>query len=175
MKIRCRYVRSLFKKQGVERIVAIYLADDFQEVEGEFVAKGDNLPTSSFLEIEFDGDFEDAKDGRARTFIVRACTATIKKSRASVLGYLCSGAIKGIGYATAKLIVDKFGLDAVDVLEQDPQRLKEISGIGEKTLEMILNSLEENRDVLDLSSILDSSRLALIRRGGLRRNLGQEL
>ncbi len=44
--------------------------------------------------------------------------------------YLGSGLIKGVGEATAKRIVAAFGMDTLDVLENHPERLQEISGIG---------------------------------------------
>ena len=43
--------------------------------------------------------------------------------------YLASGVIKGIGPATAKKIVDKFGDDTLVILENEPNRLSEVSGI----------------------------------------------
>lgn len=46
-----------------------------------------------------------------------------------VLRYLSSGAIKGVGVATAATIVKKFGDDTIRILEQEPMRLKEIRGI----------------------------------------------
>ncbi|MBE6769043.1 MAG: ATP-dependent RecD-like DNA helicase [Ruminococcaceae bacterium] len=46
-----------------------------------------------------------------------------------VLRYLSSGAIKGVGVATAAAIVKKFGDDTIRILEQEPMRLKEIRGI----------------------------------------------
>ncbi|MBP2634071.1 MAG: helicase, RecD/TraA family [Firmicutes bacterium] len=46
--------------------------------------------------------------------------------------FLASGVIKGIGAAMAKRLVDKFGLETLEVIENSPRRLQEISGIGKK-------------------------------------------
>ncbi|MBP2630550.1 MAG: helicase, RecD/TraA family [Firmicutes bacterium] len=46
--------------------------------------------------------------------------------------FLASGVIKGIGTAMAKRLVDKFGLETLEVIENNPKRLQEISGIGRK-------------------------------------------
>ncbi len=46
--------------------------------------------------------------------------------------YLSSGMIPYIGPKTAKKIVDKFGLDTLDIIQFNPERLKEIEGIGDK-------------------------------------------
>lgn len=58
--------------------------------------------------------------------------------------YLASGVLRGIGPATAKRIVDYFGHTTFDVLDECPERLKELPGIGPKTYERILNSLLEH-------------------------------
>lgn len=46
--------------------------------------------------------------------------------------YLASGAIRGIGPATAKLLVDRFGADTLRVIEREPERLVDIRGISAK-------------------------------------------
>ena len=46
--------------------------------------------------------------------------------------YLASGAIKGVGPARAKDIVEKFGDKTLEILENDPARLSEIRGISRK-------------------------------------------
>lgn len=50
----------------------------------------------------------------------------------AVRDYLASGAIKGIGPATAKRIVEEFGEHALTVLEEDPERLTQVKGITKK-------------------------------------------
>ncbi len=51
---------------------------------------------------------------------------------ASIYKYLASGAIKGIGASTARRIVDRFGPQALQIIEHSPERLAEISGVSEK-------------------------------------------
>ena len=60
--------------------------------------------------------------------------------------YLASGMIRGVGPATAQLIVESFGPRTLDVLESEPQRLTEVPGIGEKRAAVIAASfLEHNQ------------------------------
>lgn len=61
--------------------------------------------------------------------------------------YLGSGAIKGIGKAMAARIVDKFGDDTFRIIEEEPERLVEIKGIGEKLARMIGASFYEKREM----------------------------
>ena len=59
---------------------------------------------------------------------------------ANVVGlrkYLGSGLIKGIGPKMAALIVRKFGMDTMDVIENEPDKLARVPGIGRKRVEII--------------------------------------
>ncbi len=54
-----------------------------------------------------------------------------------ILSYLSSRAVKGIGEKTAQRIVAAFGSHSLDILENDPEKLTQISGISRaKALEM---------------------------------------
>ncbi|MBR2491533.1 MAG: ATP-dependent RecD-like DNA helicase [Ruminiclostridium sp.] len=59
----------------------------------------------------------------------------------AVLEYLASGAIKGVGIATARRLVDAFGEDVLTVIEENPQELTRIKGISPKRAETIRQSL----------------------------------
>lgn len=62
------------------------------------------------------------------------------ETKSGVEKYLGSGLIKGVGPATAKMIVAHFGRETLDVLESEPHRLTEIPGIGPKKAAMISGS-----------------------------------
>ncbi|MBL0173706.1 MAG: ATP-dependent RecD-like DNA helicase [Ignavibacteria bacterium] len=61
--------------------------------------------------------------------------------------YLGSGLIRGIGPAIARRIVRAFGAGAIDVMNTDIARLREVEGIGAKTLASIRESWERQRGV----------------------------
>ncbi len=61
--------------------------------------------------------------------------------------YLSSGMIHGIGDKMAKRIIDKFGVNTLDVIQNMPERLKEVEGIGSKKIDQIVKSYEENREL----------------------------
>lgn len=63
--------------------------------------------------------------------------------------YLASGLIPHIGPKTAKGIVEEFGLDSLEVIQYNPEKLKRIKGIGEKKLEKIVGAYEEQREIRD--------------------------
>ena len=51
---------------------------------------------------------------------------------AAIMRYLASGAIKGIGPVTAERIVERFGEDTLDIIENNPRWLCDIRGISPK-------------------------------------------
>ncbi len=68
----------------------------------------------------------------------------LPKTEEGIYKYLASGNIKGIGEATAKKIVGKFGTETLDIIHNEPERLLEISGISKKKLEQIIANSAEN-------------------------------
>ena len=67
-----------------------------------------------------------------RQFSVSSYEKVMPSDVTSILRYLASGAIKGIGPKTAQKIVDIYGTDTFDVIENHPEWLSEISGITPK-------------------------------------------
>ncbi len=63
-------------------------------------------------------------------FKVEFFEVSLPDSISGIRRYLGSGIIKGIGNTMAKRIVDNFKEKSLDIIENDPQRLKEIPGIG---------------------------------------------
>ena len=68
--------------------------------------------------------------------------------------YLSSGLIPYIGPKTAKRIVEKFGLDSLDIIQKNPERLKEIEGIGDKKLKKIVEAFKEQGELRDIMVFL---------------------
>ncbi len=67
-----------------------------------------------------------------RQFSVERYERVMPADTASILRYLASGAIKGIGPKTAQRIVEQFGEDTFDVIENHPEWLAEVKGISKK-------------------------------------------
>lgn len=70
-------------------------------------------------------------------FHADACERTLPTSTAAIYRYLSSGAVKGIGAATARRMVDAFGEKTLDIIENEPKRLSEIRGISEAKAQRI--------------------------------------
>ena len=65
-----------------------------------------------------------------RQFKVEYYEKQLPTTATSILKYLSSGTIKGIGPVTARHIVDKYGEDTFDVLENHPEWLSDVNGIS---------------------------------------------
>ena len=78
-----------------------------------------------------------------RQFSVSQYERMMPADTASILRYLASGAIKGIGPKTAMRIVEEFGEDTFDVIENHPDWLSEIKGISRKSAREISERFRE--------------------------------
>ncbi len=67
-----------------------------------------------------------------------------------ILRYLSSGAVKGIGPKTAKRIVDKFGTEAFDIIENHPDWLAQLPGISAKKAAEISDNFKEQSGIRSL-------------------------
>lgn len=67
-----------------------------------------------------------------RQFKVSAFSRCMPETSEQIYKYLASGVIRGIGPKKAMAIIEKFGSDTLDILENDPERLSSIKGISEE-------------------------------------------
>ncbi len=72
-----------------------------------------------------------------RQFRVETCERQMPADANSMLRYLASGAIKGVGPKIAQRIVDEFGDETFDVIEHHPEWLANITGISHKSAKAI--------------------------------------
>src|SRR5881275_2560103 len=104
-------------------------------------------------------------------------TSFVQRLPASVEGitrYLSSGLIKGIGPKKAKLIVEQFGLQSLAIMEQQPERLSEVKGIGAKDREQIIKTLAEQSEIKELHLFLQSHNVSMNVATRIYKQYGQE-
>ena len=85
------------------------------------------LNAGELLELSGHWDFH-ASFGRQ--FKVEMCERRMPASAGDILRYLSSGGVKGIGPKTAVKVVERFGEETFEVLENEPERLAQIKGIS---------------------------------------------
>ncbi|MFN2214720.1 MAG: ATP-dependent RecD-like DNA helicase [Anaerolineales bacterium] len=89
-------------------------------------------------------------------FQVQTCEQIAPATVAGMQRYLGSGLIKGIGPRLAERIVDQFGDQALEVIENEPQRLLEVPDIGPKRSGAIADAWREQKQVKDIMLFLHS-------------------
>jgi exodeoxyribonuclease V alpha subunit len=92
--------------------------------------------------LEIDGRWED--DSRfGRQFRATAAIPVVPDTESGTRKYLASGVIPGIGPELARRLTDRFGADTLSILDEEPERLLAVRGIGPKRLEEIRNAWVE--------------------------------
>jgi exodeoxyribonuclease V alpha subunit len=87
---------------------------------------------------------------------VTSVTELAPTTLAGIEKYLGSGLIKGVGEVTAKRIVARFGLDTLKVLEEEPDRLREVPGLGRARADAIIAAWNEQRAIRDVMVFLQA-------------------
>lgn len=88
--------------------------------------------------------------------------------------YLGSGLVKGIGPKFAHLIVEKFGTDTIEIIEDNIERLYEVAGIGKKRVEKIKESWEKQKDIKNVMLFLQQYGVSTAYAAKIYRQYGKE-
>lgn len=116
-------------------------------------AVGYSLPTSDKIRYDMKGQWsKNSKHGLQ--FEVETYEEVIKPTKEGIIAYLSSGQIKGIGPKLAERIFAAFGMDTLDVLDQTPEKLINISGISKSKLKKICDSYLAHRGARDVIAFL---------------------
>ena len=117
-----------------------------------FTAVGIELPQTDTVKIEMDGEWKDGKYGLQLQ--VDHWQEIVPPTLEGVRNYLASGLLKGIGEKTADAIIEKFGINALEILEHQPDRLLEIRGITKERLAEIKDTYAETSRMRVLMTLL---------------------
>ena len=131
------YTIAVFETDEEETTIVGYLP---------FVKSGETLKVI--------GRFVEHKD-YGRQFKVDTFEKLMPETLGALERYLSNGSIKGIGEATAKKIIKKFGEDTINVFKFEPQRLVEIKGITEIKAKEMSESFIENWEVWQIVGFLE--------------------
>ena len=94
----------------------------------------------------------DSKYGRQ--FSVESFEETLPATVYGIEKYLGSGLVKGIGPKFASRIVRTFGADTLNVIEEEPDRLLDVPGIGRVRVERIKKSWVEQKEIKNIMLFL---------------------
>ncbi|MEU4563257.1 ATP-dependent RecD-like DNA helicase [Actinoplanes sp. NPDC023936] len=89
-----------------------------------------------------------------RQFEVISYTTVLPATIQGIRRYLGSGLVKGIGPVFAERIVDHFGLDTLEIIEESPERLVEVPGLGPKRTAKITAAWAEQKAIKEVMVFL---------------------
>ncbi len=105
------------------------------------------------MRLRFTGRFvNNARFGRQ--FAFSSAEEQMPASESGLISYLSSGLIKGMGRDMAQRVVQEFGADTMRILDEEPDKLLKIRGIGQKNLKSIAESWREHRSISSLMQFL---------------------
>ena len=87
-------------------------------------------------------------------FSVKEFEEVMPSTEDGIRDFLSSSAMKGIGRKTAAAVVSHFGTSTLDIIENDPDRLTEIPGIGAKTAAKIADAFSKHREFANITLYL---------------------
>ena len=87
-------------------------------------------------------------------FKAEVCERSRPATAAAILQYLSSGAVKGIGAATAARIVETFGENSLEVIEKEPERLAQVKGVTKSKAKRISEDFQQANGIKDVMARL---------------------
>ncbi len=99
---------------------------------------GELLDISVGEELKIEGSFS-THHSYGHQFKATYFEKIMPNTESGILRYLSGGAIKGIGPVLAKKLVQEFGEQTLDIMENSPERLSEVKGISPKLADNIAN------------------------------------
>jgi len=133
-----------------------YTVLDVASEDGELITVVGVLPEiAAGEEVHFIGSW-DRHPTFGRQFRAESVERAMPSTAATMLKYLSSGAVKGVGPSTAVRIIEAFGEDAFDVIENDPERLAKIKGITAAKAKAISEEFRKTNEVREIMIKLEA-------------------
>ena len=165
IKLICTFEKTIFENSSTGYCVAAFKTDDESSVPKDarskiasrdnkihFTGVGYGIPATDSIDLELEGKWQTTKYGVQ--LVIEHFAEIIPPSIDGIIGYLSSGLISGVSEVTAKKITDKFGLNSLTIIENEPDRLSEIKGLSDKKIEKIVNSYSQNKNLRNIVSFL---------------------
>lgn len=159
-------------KKGEEGIPLEVKTKNTKKGSIDFVAVGYALPTYTGIDIKFIGQWESSKYGSQ--FKVSSFEIITPETEEGIYSFLTCGRIKGIGPRNARAIIDRFGTESLKVLEDTPEKLLSIRGIGERKLQRIVKSYRASAHLNRIGTFLGQYGVGIEKAISVYEKLGPE-
>ena len=173
--MKCKFFKLIYPKKAEDAQNGSYTVALFSPCETVLDGQGNKLhsitvvgfylPIVERVKVDMTGRWK--KDARyGLQFEMESYEEVIDPGKNGIVAYLSSGLIRGIGKKLAERIYNTFGDDTLKVLDNDPDRIREVPGISGKRCELIHDAYLETRSarrIITLLSPLDVSASQSIR------------
>lgn len=150
MELKGQIEEIIYQNESNSYTIAVFQTDDQEVITVvgylPFIAVGDSLKLQGKMVVHQE---------YGEQFKIETFEKIMPESAAALEKYLASGTIKGIGPATAKKIIDKFGEETLTVFKFEPLRLAEIKGISKDKAYEIGEEFNEKWEVWQIVSFLE--------------------
>ena len=140
----------IYQNETNSYTIAVFLTEDqdLVTVVGylPFIVEGDNLKLTGKMVMHQE---------YGEQFKIETFEKIMPQTAAALEKYLASGTIRGIGPATAKKIVDRFGEETINIFKFEPQRLAEVKGITKDRAYEIGEEFNEKWEVWQIVRFLE--------------------
>ena len=146
-------------------VLKLKTTDELITITGEmpFVSEGDSLVVFGNYTVH---------PSYGKQFKSEFCEVSTPENKAQILKFLSSGAIKGIGPATALKIVDRFGDNTLDVIENSPAELTVIKGISKEKACSISEQFKSQFGIRDVMLALSRFKITPLEAANIYKTLG---
>ncbi|MBR3614387.1 MAG: ATP-dependent RecD-like DNA helicase [Clostridia bacterium] len=151
MELRGQIEEFIYQNESNSYTIAVFSTEEEQEIITvvgylPFIAVGDSLKLQGKMVVHQE---------YGEQFKIDSFEKLMPQTAAALEKYLASGTIKGIGPATAKKIIDKFGEETLTVFKFEPMRLAEIKGISKDKAYEMGEEFNEKWEVWQIVSFLE--------------------
>lgn len=175
MKCKCKFIKKIYLNSQNGYTVSLYKMLDSITRNGEpvdeFTAYGYYLPidTHANVEVSLSGGW--VKNQYGFQFEVQSYDETVEPTEKGITAYL-SSCVKGVGPKLAKKIFDRFGLESLHVMDQEPERLLEIPGVTITKCDNMISSYNASQKVRGLITFLAPHDISAARARSIYGKLG---
>lgn len=151
MELKGQIEEFIYQNESNSYSIAVFITEDEEVVTVvgylPFIAVGDTLKLQGKMVVHQE---------YGEQFKIETFEKMMPETAAALEKYLASGTIKGIGPATARKIIDKFGEETLTVFKFEPLRLAEIKGITKDRAYEIGEEFNEKWEVWQIVSFLEN-------------------
>ena len=151
MELRGHLEEFIYQNESNSYTIAVFSTEEEQEIITvvgylPFIAVGDSLKLQGKMVVHQE---------YGEQFKIETFEKLMPQTAAALEKYLASGTIKGIGPATARKIIEKFGEETLTIFKFEPMRLSEIKGISKDKAYEIGEEFNEKWEVWQIVSFLE--------------------